>query len=540
MITIRRINSNHLNTQAQFAGAIRTAILGTLFAVCFVGVVQAQVVDVWPTGDSVQDRANVLDAIDLGGTVVLHAKNKSGTPTAFNIEDIWIWKDVTVRGETLPGNVTFMTPLGQISSDRAVVFCHPGYYGAGGKLGFAVGDGAVVIEDLRFDSYYRTAIHVQRCSIGGVVMRNNVITHLLRPNNKQYGIEVFGFGIEGAITIESNEITDAKTSILARQTADLYISGNTIDKAQNGIDIRAAADVYISSNTVNDVKNTGIWTEWTAGLNISGNLVHNAKTCVDVRNVSNGSITDNTITGTMQRGIFLNSTSDAVVSNNIIDRVVSPPSHPWWNGAVAIDYGANNIIRSNQIMGEGRSAVHLFRTHNNSVLDNDCSGYTGKWSDPGQSWNVCQFWDSGYSSGNTVSGNIWGPVAPESTLATVVVSFRNGASPRDDNVMDNNYRQYNNVPGWTEANPDGPGCVLLTEGTENNFVFESGHFPRDTDAKSQVMDLGINNRVVGHDADNVISPGIGQRLQQIQALIDALSAEEVEEQEPGEGIALEG
>jgi hypothetical protein len=120
-----------------------------------------------------------------------------------------------------------------------------------------------------------------------------------------------------------------------------------------------------------------------------------------------------------------------------------------------------------------------------------------------------------------------------------VISFREDASPSDDNIMDNDYRDYNNVPGWTEANPDGPGCVLLTEGTVNNFVFESGNFPRDTDAKSQVMDLGTNNRVVGHDADDVIAPGIGQRLQEIRAAIAALPEEQVEEQEEGEAISLE-
>jgi parallel beta-helix repeat protein len=241
----------------------------------------------------------------------------------------------------------------------------------------------------------------------------------------------------------------------------------------------------------------------------------------------------------MQRGIYLKNTSNSVISSNMISRVISPPWHKWHNGAIAIDFGANNIVKNNEIMGEGRSAIHLFRTHNNSILDNDCSGYTCKWSNPKQSWNVCQFWDCRDSSGNTVSGNIWGPVAPESRLATVVISFRKNASPSDDNILDNDYRQYNNVPGWTEANPDGPGCVLLTKGTENNFVFESGHFPYGTDAKSQVMDLGTNNRVVGHDADHVISPGIGQRLKQIQAEIDALPEEEVEEQEEGEGIELE-
>lgn len=286
--------------------------------------------------------------------------------------------------------------------------------------------------------------------------------------------------------------------------------------------------------TVRDLKVTarwcGIYSELSdnvvvADNNISGTLQYG----IWAQGVNSVSITNNTIQGEMWRAIALNWAYDSVISDNMMDRVISPPSHPWWNGAIDIDNGANNVVRGNQIMGEGRSAIHLFRTYNNSILDNDCSGYTGKWS--GQSWNVCQFWDGGYSSGNTVSGNIWGPIAPESTLATVVIAFRNGASPTDDNILDNDYRQYNNVPGWTEADPDGPGCVLLTEGTENNLVFESGHFPRGTNAKSQVMDLGSNNRVVGHDADNVISPGIGQRLKAIQAQIDALPSEEVEDTE---------
>jgi len=264
------------------------------------------------------------------------------------------------------------------------------------------------------------------------------------------------------------------------------------------------------------------------GNNVSGTLYHGiwAQPLYRPLPLTNVSVTNNTIEGEMYRAIKFNWAYDSVISNNTIDRVISPSWHDWWNGAIAMDNGANNIVRSNQIMGEGRSAIHLYRTYNNSILDNDCSGYTGKWS--GQSWNVCQFWDSGYSSGNTVSGNIWGPLDPESELATVVIAFRNGGSPADDNVLKNDYRQYNNVPGWTEADPDGPGCVLLTGGTQNTFVFESGHFPRGTDAKSQVMDLGIDNRVVGHDADNVISPGIGQRLKEIQAQIDALPSEEVE------------
>ena len=515
----RKITSSLLNTpKPQFVRAILTATLGILLAVCFAGNVQAQVTAVLPTGDLYWDRVNVLNAICLSDTVVLLATNEEGKPTAFNLEDIWIDKDVTIKGEKLSSSVEFKTPKGSIFSDRAVVFCPFGYSGFDGKYAFVVRDGEVVIEDLWFDSFFSTAIYVGGCSSGGVVIRNNVITQLLNPRG-EFGILISGFkdSIKGDITIESNEIYDTKREgIYAWLTADLYISNNIINDAKKSIYARKTADLYISNNTIN-----------------------NAETCIDVRDVSNGAITNNTITGEMQRGIYLKNTSNSVISSNMISRVISPPWHKWYNGAIALDLGENNIVKNNEIMGEGRSAIHLFRTHNNSILDNDCSGYTSKSSYPGQSWNVCQFWDSRDSSGNTVSGNIWGAVPPESRLATVVISFRKNAAPSGDNILDNDYRQYNNVPGWTDANPDGPGCVLLTEGTENNFVFESGHFPHGTDAKSQVMDLGTNNRVVGHDADHVISPGIGQRLKQIQAEIDALPEEEVEEQEEGEGIGLE-
>ncbi|MHC4353711.1 MAG: right-handed parallel beta-helix repeat-containing protein, partial [Planctomycetota bacterium] len=290
---------------------------------------------------------------------------------------------------------------------------------------------------------------------------------------------------------------------------NIVIENNTIEDARTvGIRVRRAAEVRISNNIITEpMLGRGMW----------------------LRNVTNAAITNNTITGEMLRGIQFSDTSDSVISNNMIYRVISPPWHKWWNGAIAIDYGENNIVRDNEITGEGRSAIHLHGTRDNSILNNDCSGYTGRWSEPKENWNVCQFWDGSYSSGNTVSGNIWGPLAAESTLATVVISERFGTSPSNDSILNNDYRQYSNVPGWTEANPDGPGCVLLMEGTENTLVFESGRFPNDTDAKSQILDFGINNRVIGHDTDGVIAPGIGQRLREIKAAIDALP-EEVEEE----------
>ena len=359
-------------------------------------------------------------------------------------------------------------------------------------------------------------------------------------------IEVYGIGERGIhvrepgnIYIQNNVVEGGKKGIYARATRNLHISSNVLGYSGDCIDVRGMADLNISGNTISNAKGRGIWAGKATTLDVSNNTVSDALTCIDVRDTANGTIADNIVTGEMQRGIFLRGMSGSVVRDNMISRSISPSWHKWWNGAIAIDYGAGNTVRNNEIVGEGRSALHLYGTHDNFVIDNDCSAYTARRSDPKENWNVCQFWDSGYSSGNTISGNIWGPLAAESRLATVVISERFGASPSDDNVMDNDYRSYNTVPGWTQATPDGPGCILLTEGTVNNFVFESGNFPWGTDAKSQVMDLGTNNRVVGHDADDVIAPGIGQRLQEIRAAIAALPEEQAEEQEEGEAISLE-
>lgn len=491
MIKKRIIMSSLLNEpRPHFPRALLGATLGILVAVCLAGTTQAQVTEVWPTGDRILDQFNVENAVHQGGTVILHAKNMKKEPTAFNFSYVYVPEDVTIEGEKLPSHMYFHTSHGDILSDRTVVYCTDKY---GGKMAFRLTEERkLVIEGLRFDGFIGWAVYINACSSDGVQIRDNVITHVLRGKGRM-GIEIYDIPswpeeIRGSIVIEDNMI----------EAAEMV-----------GIRVRRAPELHILNNTITDpMAGRGMW----------------------LSNVGKAAITNNTITGEMLRAIQFTRTSNSVISNNTIYRTISPPWHRWWNGAIAIDYGENNIVRDNEITGEGRSAIHLYRTQDNFVLNNDCSGYTGIWSEPKENWNVCQFWDGSYSSGNTVSGNIWGPLAAESRLATVVISERAGTSPSNNKILDNDYRQYNNVPGWTESNPDGPGCVLLMEGTENNLVFESGHFPQDTDAKSQVMDFGTNNRVVGHDADDVIAPGIGQRLKEVMAAIDALP-EEVEEEE---------
>lgn len=360
-----------------------------------------------------------------------------------------------------------------------------------------------------------------------------------------YGVRVYG---GGDITFRNCTITGASNGVGVRfsrtYSGDLLVEGCRLKGGERGFSLRNADGARSMT-----VRNSDIY-GYDYGLEaykvnfpvtVIGNTVTATLRGIWLRYMNQSTVSENIIRGKMLRGIQTTWVSNAVISNNMIDREISPPWHKWWNGAIAIDYGENNIVENNIITGEGRSAIHLWRTRNNLIVNNDCSGYTCRW--PGQSWNVCQFWDSDYSSGNTVSGNIWGPVPPESRLAAVVVSMRFEAAPSDDSILDNDYTLCG-TPGWTDANPDGPGCVLLTEGTQNNFVSESGNFPPGTGgAKKQVLDVqalpppdglgSTTNRVVGHPAKFLaedVPPGIGQRLKEIMAAIEALPTEEEEEE----------
>jgi len=262
------------------------------------------------------------------------------------------------------------------------------------------------------------------------------------------------------------------------------------------------------------------------GNNISGTLYH----AIWAQAVNNASITKNTIEGEMYRAIKFNWAYDSVISNNTIDRVISPPEHNWWNGAIATDNCATCAIQGNVIRGEGRSAIHLFNTDDSTIIGNDCSGFAANWGGvmtPIEEKGLCQMYFSDNSDRNKVSGNVWGAV-PSDGVAVVFVS-RRGSPSGDLTIQNNNYRQCG-VPGW--AKTDGPGCVLLENGTWGSLVFESGNFPPGTGgAQNQVIDLtkelegSTTNRVIGHPAKFLmgdLNPGIGQRLQEIMDQLEAL------------------
>jgi parallel beta-helix repeat protein len=330
-------------------------------------------------------------------------------------------------------------------------------------------------------------------------------------------------------TLRDLRVTAIDCGIWSQQSDTVVITGNhVLGPLQYGIVAGLMNHALIANNTITGEIAHGIWNAEAdnsviTGNHVSGTLFHGIRTW-DVTNVS---IANNTITGEMVRAIKLDWTGDSVISNNTIDRVISPPWHYWWNGAIATDNSARCVIRGNVIRGEGRSAIHLWHTDDSTVVGNDCSGFTANWGGemiPLEEKGFCQMWFGGNSARNIVSGNIWGPV-PSNGVAVVIVM----GTASDLDVLHNDYRQ-SGVPGW--ARTDGPGCVLLANGTQNSFVFETGNFPPGTGgAQNQVIDLtrelagSTANRVIGHPARFLmgnLNPGIGQRLQEIMDQLAAL------------------
>jgi hypothetical protein len=91
----------------------------------------------------------------------------------------------------------------------------------------------------------------------------------------------------------------------------------------------------------------------------------------------------------------------------------------------------------------------------------------------------------------------------------------------------NNDYEKSGLPGWDV----GVGCVFLGTGSTGNLIDEAGDFvPGTGGASKQVVDYGTNNRVIGHPANNVSDPGIGQRMKDLRALFAQMDVLQEDEQ----------
>jgi parallel beta-helix repeat protein len=196
---------------------------------------------------------------------------------------------------------------------------------------------------------------------------------------------------------------------------------------------------------------------------------------------------------------------------------------PGWPGS-----GVHGVlVQDNTITGKADFGIVLAQgSSNNIIKGNNLENFTAvQFGLVGSAQIIL----GGGSNHNMLTENIIGPLG---VGASAGITCFEGAF--NNNFINNDYRQ-SGIPGI--ATSELP-CVFLNWDTDNNLVFESGGFPQETDAKSQVLDLGTfysqwtgyANRVIGHDADTYaqqedMNPGIGQRKKDALEQLEGLSGQ---------------
>ena len=231
-----------------------------------------------------------------------------------------------------------------------------------------------------------------------------------------------------------------------------------------------------------------------------------------------------------------------LISGNTITLQSSPADVVSAIEVATYDGGLNQaVVAGNVVSGRAYAGIRRYAYgHDTIVMDNDFSGL--------QAAHQLSI----QSADSVVAGNVLGPVEPYTGWTATVPqpavllysgNFYPGFSPMPfptENcvLMQNDYR----LTGLSQ------GAILLASRAElryptgagsevkNNIVFESGRFPGDTDALTQVTlldeitnpDTGLpyvhDNRVVGLDAIGLDDPGIGAAVRRVLAIRKALGA----------------
>lgn len=182
----------------------------------------------------------------------------------------------------------------------------------------------------------------------------------------------------------------------------------------------------------------------------------------------------------------------------------------------------SNTVRDNIITGEADVGI-LVRgeVYDFTFVGNDLSGLNAAKAQfqvaEGINYDTSTFpateYPAGcYPYGHKFGGNILGS-AGESAVA--IWGYNNS-------IICNDYSQ-SNLPGWTTASPDGPGCVFLDEGSTGNVVAEC-LFPEGTTSSEQILDLTDDPATEEYDGYNQILSCLERSIYLINELISEVES----------------
>jgi hypothetical protein len=332
---------------------------------------------VHPTGNFPEDVQNVQAAVDLGGTVLLKARNTAGEPTAFNFgsfegtvcdRQVGLHRDVWLLGETAGSSRTTIT-----GGYRPLLIGVPS--GGWCTAGFAETPPQVRVEGITFDRSLQAAIDVYKASRAEIV--GNRITNIDVSFVLGVGVNVFGGGaqrrITGKVTIANNLIEFATPGtgwnhgiVLDNVSADVAIERNWIRTTQDFTGIlvvrQVEAKVRIADNVVMSHPDGLRPEEPGIGIYIFANdlwdAIRNSAPVYEV--VGNRVVTDGAV------GIGLvglrGSIEGPVIERNHISLVL-PPEGSFLTVAAGIALGGNVSgarIAANRIDGPADFALDVF------------------------------------------------------------------------------------------------------------------------------------------------------------------------------------
>ena len=323
-------------------------------------------------------------------------------------------------------------------------------------------------------------------------------------NNIFVGLAIWLGSGPSTCSIKNCHISNADVGLDTWTMLSGVINGNTVENGGVGLQCRYGDDQVISGNLFNNC-DYGLYLNGCWGFHIENNII----ACP----------LESPYSRQYEYGINLQSSCrNATIIGN---HVLGDSQTTSYRYGIEATYSPNTIIAGNDVTAY-RHAIVLDRFNWDStisgntatLLPSDATGYA-LYVDISDNTNIL----GNTSSGTVMSGLLLSRsancIATQNRFpglnATWEAVFVNQGG--DHSILRNDYKEI--VSG---------NCVTLWN-SDDNMVFESGNFPLGTDAMMQVLDFGTNNRVIGHPADHVSDPGIGQEIQQVAAELAAMEEE---------------